>query len=570
MSKDIEWEDKGIGETLSRGRLIVPVHQRSYKWEEDHVSVLIADVDNSAGSYFMGAMVFTTVNNKPDTLHVADGQQRLATITMLIAAIRDKMIEIGASDTSIDDIERKYLFEYDDQADELKPRLTLNVDDNTFFHEYVLLRPSDPRRTSAKPNQKHQSNLSLQNAASKVREHARKLADTPRKSDKIAALREFVTMLKERIKVVLVIVDDPARAYTIFETLNDRGVRLGQLDLLKVFLFAQADAGGQLDEMRKRWDSMVAALETTADEETTVDYVRHLWMTAHGHVRKEYVFKQIRQEVSTPPKALKFASDLSDSTAVYLALTNPAHPHWDKQGHSERTRKGVYIMARILSVDRMMPLLLAIAKTFKAKEVEKAFELCVAWWVRFMVVGGLGRGDVEEFYANTAKLIHDKEIKDAKALAAAMKPEAPEDKAFELAFRIYRVTKHDLARYLLRALESKARPGTDPFMVPTDDPDRVDLEHVLPRNPSPAWGIGEEDAKALYKRLGNMALFVKRDNSTMQNNTFKVKKPYFENSPITLTEMIYQTPGDDWGETQIDHRQHELAKLALRTWAFVV
>ena len=100
-----------IGHALKDRTLYVPIHQRSYAWEKEHVADLYQDlaraIDEGDSEYFLGAIV--VVKSASDKLEVNDGQQRLATSTTLIAAIRDYFLTNGDSKTA-EIIENNYLF----------------------------------------------------------------------------------------------------------------------------------------------------------------------------------------------------------------------------------------------------------------------------------------------------------------------------------------------------------------------------------------------------------------------------------------------------------------------------
>src|SRR5437016_1550269 len=85
----IQFDHVGIGRALANHRLSVPVNQREYSWEDEQVKEVFQDLQRSIdqGAYFLGTIVLT--RGKGGALEVADGQQRLATITILLAAIRD-------------------------------------------------------------------------------------------------------------------------------------------------------------------------------------------------------------------------------------------------------------------------------------------------------------------------------------------------------------------------------------------------------------------------------------------------------------------------------------------------
>src|SRR5205809_7994575 len=87
---EIGFEHRGIGEALAQYRLTVPLNQREYKWEDEHVSDLYSDLADAIATgrpYFLGTIVLTRGDS--DIPEVSDGQQRLATTTILLAAIRD-------------------------------------------------------------------------------------------------------------------------------------------------------------------------------------------------------------------------------------------------------------------------------------------------------------------------------------------------------------------------------------------------------------------------------------------------------------------------------------------------
>lgn len=141
------FEHKGIGSVLAQNRFVVPLNQREYSWEDEHVSELFRDLaDAIAGrknTYFLGTIVLT--RGETDVPEVSDGQQRLATTTILLAAIRDYFIEHDDK-TRAESIEQKYLKTTDLETTETVPKLRLNVDDNDYFRKAVISRPETRER----------------------------------------------------------------------------------------------------------------------------------------------------------------------------------------------------------------------------------------------------------------------------------------------------------------------------------------------------------------------------------------------------------------------------------------
>jgi hypothetical protein len=141
----------------------------------------------------------------------------------------------------------------------------------------------------------------------------------------------------------------------------------------------------------------------------------------------------------------------------------------------------------------------------------------------------------------------------------------PTDVEFAEAFTNARVSRGNLARYYLRAMELK-HAGGDPCLVPNPETDVVSLEHVLPENPDPKWNVKSEVAQAFYKRIGNLALLSTpiNNDSGYGNSEFSIKKPLLAAAPFKLTQEIARY--SKWEPDEIAQRQSLLAELAVKTW----
>ena len=140
---EIETHVQGIGHLLSDRLLAIPDFQRPNSWAaDDQVSELYRDLSEAIGAgveeYFLGSIV-TSPSSTVGRLEVIDGQQRLATVSLLFATLRD--IFYTRADERAADIERKVLGERDIVSRKLQQRLTLNAEDNDFFRRITLEKP---------------------------------------------------------------------------------------------------------------------------------------------------------------------------------------------------------------------------------------------------------------------------------------------------------------------------------------------------------------------------------------------------------------------------------------------
>ena len=140
----------------------------------------------------------------------------------------------------------------------------------------------------------------------------------------------------------------------------------------------------------------------------------------------------------------------------------------------------------------------------------------------------------------------------------------PSDRSFQEEFGRAAVKKANLARYYLRAIELYRDEDPEPQFLINEDPNAVNLEHVLPVTPSEEWQIDAEAASAFHKRLGNMVLLGARVNVALGQRGFDEKRKVFAQSEIGITREVAEYPS--WGPQEIKSRQAKLAEDAPRVW----
>ncbi|MCE9623745.1 MAG: DUF262 domain-containing HNH endonuclease family protein [Actinomycetia bacterium] len=559
MHKEIGFEHKGIGEVLAHNRLIVPLNQREYSWEDEHVRDLFQDfagaIAGDKGTYFLGTIVLT--KGEGEFPEVSDGQQRLATTTILIAAIRDHFAVRGDSERA-SSLENEFLLTTDFKTTNIVPRLRLNVDDNEFFMRRVLKRPGTKERNETAATK--ESHNKLQRAAEIAEEHVRSILAPHKEAAHVDRLVEWVDFVRSGALVILLKVPDHLNAFMMFETLNDRGLKASQADLIKNHLLSHAK--GRIAEAQSKWSAMTGVLESLDEDDITVLFLHHYLITQQGPTKAREVFEKVRTQIDSESRSLDFLEEVSTSALDYAALFNPDHKKWNEYGTA--TRKHITTINRDLRVKQIRPLMFAVARHFAVSEAKLAFRMFVCWSVRFIIAGGRG-GLLDLNYSQRAQQVASGQIKTAAQLAASMATVVPSDVEFAERFSEARVSQVHLARYYLRALEMKKMGSSEPELTPSDDEQAVNLEHVLPQNPGTNWPqIDNDTAAANYKRIGNMVLMQATKNVLVGNSAFDDKKPVLAQSEFLLTsEVAEQTT---WGPLQIAERQRKLADLAVETW----
>jgi hypothetical protein len=555
-----------IGNALRTRFLRVPPNQREYSWKDKHVRALLDDLKNvisaKGAEYFLGTIVVSNQDENPDP-RVVDGQQRLATTLILIAAIRDHLH--SRQDPEARKVESIYMLS-PVLGESDKPRLSLNDRDRVYFHARVLLEPDSRERRAVEERRPTRPSHALIDAAAKtakgfVASLVKGLAPETAK----AQLREWLEFLDTKAVVIWVEVPDDRAAYTIFETMNDRGLDLSAIDLIKNHLFYMAD--DQSAEAERAWSEMIGVLEGTQDVDLVKDFVRHYWIARNGSTRSQELFSEIKERAANKTTALELLARLRSGADKYVALLNPEHGLW--AGYNERTRRNLATLIR-LGVKQIRPLLLAAFERFPKAEMEYAVRLAVSWSVRLLATGEQGAGAVESDYGRTAQRISNGEIKDAQQLALELASLIPADDAFANAFATMQAPKPPLARYYLRALERALASDSEPENVPNDDPFEITLEHILPQNYSqPDWPDFDAEQHALFAgRIANMALLKKGLNSELQSKPFGQKKGVYAGSDYQLTRELADQ--DAWTPDAVKERGARLGRVAVKAWPLAV
>lgn len=552
----IAFEELGLGSLLKRYRLRVPSNQREYAWTEREVTDLLQDFAlaiNEAKPYFLGTIV--TIPRGEGTLEVVDGQQRLATTAILLSAIRDYARERD-DDFLVTSIDTEFLSGIDRGRRQLVPKLTLNLDDNELFNQ-IVTGPADAPELVAQ----RASHERLLLARTEARGHVRRIVAPFDEKEHGDVLNRWISFIEFQALAILLRVPSDADAFKMFETLNDRGLRTSQADLIKNYLFSRSD--GRIAEVQARWSYMRGALESTSeDSDITMTFLRHALITQRGYLRQADVYDVVQEIVKSEQAAVTLSSTLETLSNVYVATLNLDHERWNT--YPDAGRRAVEVL-NLFDIKPMRPLILAVAATMEPHRAAGAFRFLISLGVRLMIASSTRTSSVELPLAAAARLVFEGDVGDVAELRDRLSSILPGDKEFGERFEVAKVSNARLARYYLRSMEMTANSEAEPWFVLHEDRQIINLEHILPKKPQDNWpDFDEDDVRRLSTRLGNLALLRVKDNSDLKSLGFPDKKPIYAGSPYLLTSMLAEE--DAWTAETIGERQRALAELAVSTW----
>ncbi|MGB6771030.1 MAG: DUF262 domain-containing HNH endonuclease family protein [Candidatus Dormiibacterota bacterium] len=554
----IGFEQGGIGSVLRRSRLVVPPNQRDYAWLGE-VYELYQDLKRAMGEgkdYFLGTIV--TIPRDEEVLEVVDGQQRLATTALLLAAIRDHDARIGEPMLA-QGITGQYLSNIDLAKRQNVPRLRLNTDDNDLFA--AIVSDVENRDALAPTGTAPTSQKRLLQAFAEAQRHVEAEVKGTDAKDQGNILNRLTQFIESRALVVLLKVPDSADAYTMFETLNDRGLRTSQADLIKNHLFGKS--GERFQEVQVGWAHMRGALEALDDDDVTIVFVRNALTLLRGYLRTPAeAYEAVQRITRAEQPTVTFVRHLESLAQIYVATFSSNHERWND--YPDAARRAIEAL-NAFKIKPMQALILAIASKMERRQAADCLSFCVSLGVRLMLASTIRSGGVEGPLSEAARKIFAGDITTAAQLKTELKALTPSDALFCEAFERARVTNANLARYYLRSLEMTVKEESEPWFMPTDDAATINLEHVLPEKPEDNWpGFTSDDVYQYSRRLGNLALMLARDNSNLRSAGFSEKREVYARSPYELTRQLADT--ETWTTTSIAERQKTLARWAVQTW----
>lgn len=567
-------------------KYIVPDFQRPFSWSKDEIGDLWQDLQpllrGIQDELFLGTLVIET--SQPGTGVIWDGQQRIATLVVFLAAARDRLLRSSAPlhrdlGTAI---QTQYIMG-SPFAGFASPILTLGELDQPTFHDFVVLKEGD----GGKKNLAFWNNLSanqrrsswsvkvvdaLELLSNLIEDFAQQNAAAY--GGREEAIRYLLTVVLNKIKLISVETASETEAYRTFETLNDRGLELSAADLIKNFLLSRVHGNSVLRiQMKQWWETMARLLG-----ERLTTFIRHYYMSKFGTSTKAELYSNIKG-ICEPPQGQgipvqEFLLALKDSADFYYKLIDPANGGWTNPELLESLER----LAR-LGASQWTPILLAAQALGLAEPDFATLTRCAeVLMIRSVFVGGANPNSLERIFGDTATTMWTSTrpagVAPQTALATAIseiRNHTPSDQAFRQDFLELRDLSRPRARFLLECLETQAQKEASGGVVPL--PSVLDLEHVYPENPGQGWPpepgptatpLPDYVSPSDREKIGNLTLLHFRPNRSQRNAAYSQKRPNFISSSIIITNRIQQYTS--WNLQNIDDRQAQLADLAIRTW----
>ena len=591
-----------IEEAFKACSYIVPDYQREYVWQDTQVQLLLDDIDEQVGSdseYFIGTVLVAPVEDERSQYEVIDGQQRLTTFFLMLCALRNHLKGENQHKTIGEILSTSFTT----PLGETEARLKLDPRYENASELVKLIEATDgtPEETQiALTNAKLPKFGSLENLLNAYSLLHRALVE---KYSSLEELKRFWGYLANNV-VFIQISADVGAALKIFETINERGVGLNPMDLLKNLLFTKVSQK-EFSRLKDDWKKITAPLEKR--KEKPLRFLRYYIManyefeTTRGDavVREDEIYDWFTNKNNAAlcgyaEEPFAFIRGIIKNVELYLDFREGKDNEGNKSSAMEDLRKmagGAFSLHYVLLLAASplpAPLFNHFVRQLESflfyyiftktttKQLEKDFSL---WADELRGICSLATEDEQKQKLND--FVNDKFDKEMKDLSAPL----------EDAFARYHLNSMQKYRtnYLLAKITWFVESSFQGVERSLTDFTQLEIEHILPNTPSTELLVSftqenpEVDYHEVKNKLGNLTMLEKPHNIVAGNDFYEKKKELYKLSGNYLTKSLaglaeigrntsvsrindLLSPYEQWSVESIQKRQIQLLNLSKEIW----
>lgn len=568
---------------------VIPAYQRRYSWQEKQIWEFIDDISLIEGNdtHLLGSIVCLSGHHKAglNRLELVDGQQRLTTITILLECVRQRF----ENDNDVDAAkELGRLLSAKPLGGESLRKVALDSIDSDEFHRLIR-----------RENGNGFKNQSLVRAFGIFREWL--------DEQSLEEIGGFIYRLQNQAIVIRLDVSEAKDAFKLFETINNRGLKLSSTDIIKNFLLGNAARFGreQLEIARASWAKLIEHLDGTNPDvffryflmartegrvtaSTVVSSFKTLFMVEVLEAtnlpdRHYYVDVEPLEDEQEDFSELEIdAADMEEVDQISFAdfinrLVNGAKIYGElvlvktKKPGIDRHLRNLRMIKSIQTYGFLMHLRMGGCSDKHFIDVLKLTE-------SFILRRHICRertNDNETLFSKLCGIIDPKDP--VRETREAYRELCPSDEKFgdEFAKASFPASVIDRARYCLEKIELSFHGGREELQVLGGD--AVHVEHIIPqkiktKKAKDEYGDWESylgaQSDRLHKdyvsRIGNLTIFSGILNISASNNPFARKKRAYKESAIIITRELAEMPHFKF--KNVERRSKDLAGLAVDLW----
>ena len=558
MPATLSAHERRISQILSDEYLFsIPEYQRPYSWTVEQASELIDDLLSfmaeqtgdiaEMSPYFLGSIVLIKPEGSPDA-DVVDGQQRLTTLTMLLAALRAHVSAKSAGDlTTLIYQEGRPILGTEDRY-----RLVLRSRDREFFRDYIQKPEGFAKLVS--------SDMPLTDARARMKsvcvfynEMVEGLDDATRE-----ALAQFIVT---RCFLVVVSTPDLDSAYRIFSVMNSRGLDLAATDILKA-----ETIGSIVSAQRTAYTAKWEDIEENLGREDFTELFSQIRMVFRKAKPKGTLLKEFQEHVAKEVTASELIDNvLTPYADAYGEIRDAAYA-----GEIDTDEVNRYLgwLNRLEFADWLPPALAYWVRHRSAPTTLAAFARDLERLAYSLLLRRAGINErIERFSDITRAIEAAKDLFEPSSPLQLQSWEIKQVRA-KLEGPVYETLSARARTTLLVRIDELLSGGGATYDYPI-----ITVEHVLPQNPAEGsqwtqWFPEPEQRAGWTHKLGNLALLTRKKNSSASNYEFARKKEsYFSVGGVSPFPITTEVLGkSEWTPKIVEDRQKKLLAAITQHW----
>lgn len=538
----------------------VPSYQRPYVWGEDNINELLDDIlyafeNDSQDTYFMGALVLQ--NKENDEYDILDGQQRLTTLALLLATIRDN-IKVEKTKKVL----QEHLFQEDDETADIpsRNRFTFNIRNEvqSFFEEYIIKENGTFNIEKALDDEKFKNNISIKNMVAVVqiiRKRLEEIFDEQLSLENISgtSLLEFIKFIRNKLIFAYICSDTREQAFRLFTILNNRGIPLTTADILKSLNLDKVQDEIKRNEYAKKWEELEEQYGDKFDR--FLNFIRTIKLKekARKNLLEEFEEKIYGKVMNYGKESIDYILKTSENYDKLINLTADFNNEY---------KNLINVMKVGFNSEDWIPPLLYYYEKFNTQGLVKFLKLLDN---KFM-------GDWINRETPTKRLENMNKILKAIEIGENYNDILNNKNLFSFDINNFKniingnIYGERYCKYLLLKIEYLS---LDSEVAYIGNYKNISIEHVLPQNPKEdsEWRakFSNEDREEWTNKLGNLILLTKRKNSKLSNSDFEYKKKKYVADKMLLFPSVFEvySNGEDWNIDLLKTRQNRIVNLLI-------
>ncbi|QDZ41167.1 DUF262 domain-containing protein [Euhalothece natronophila Z-M001] len=549
--------------TLANYQFWIPEYQRPYAWTQDLAGEMLNDLldvfpdqEESDSDYFLGSIILVKKEGKPQA-EVIDGQQRLTTLTLLLATIRHLLPPNHISYQKISD----RLSGNDDIGNKIIG-LKLREQDEDFFNQYVRKAEGMTVLLESDAGFKTDSQKLLRDNAIFLVEQL--TSSCPDQTNLEPWLLHLLNNLLNHCYLVVVTTSDFDTAYRIFSTINTRGLELQINDILKAEIIGAIPDDKQKSDYTRIWELEESDLGRD-DFQFLFSHIHRIQLRERPKVG---LLSEYRNRIEPKEYPCQFIDSILKPCSDAFEVIRDGQFNCDDLTQQSEINRLFGWLNRIDNSDWLPPAIhFLVSYPENASKVLSFFTQLERLAAGLMIL----RRNINERAERYRHLLAaiDEGIDTAIIKCQQLLSQEEHQQILEiLAGNIYLQSRIRL--YVLLRLDSALAEGS---LSPSFNAKLNTIEHVLPQTLSPSWekmGWTPELHENWVHRLGNLVLLSRKKNAAAGNYSYEKKKTaYFQSGSATvfpITTRVLSQP--EWTPAIVESNQSYYLNTLKKIWNY--